>query len=82
VIAAACGVFVTTAVSGCGRQTEGTAAGPPPLSAAEQAKAAEQVRQAEISARTAQINRSGLPPDQKQRLLEQVRATAGNKQAQ
>lgn len=78
-VVAVCGLIAAAGVAGCGRKTEGPAAGTPPLSAAEQAKAAEQARQAEINARIAQINRADMPPDQKQRMVEQVRATAGKK---
>jgi hypothetical protein len=46
------------------------------LSAGDKQKMTEMSKQAEINFKSDQINRSNLPPEQKQRLLEQVRAGA------
>lgn len=56
--------------SGCGHSEQA------PLSADDKQKITETSRQAEINVRSYQINHSNLPPEQKQRLLEQVRSGA------
>jgi guanyl-specific ribonuclease Sa len=47
------------------------------LSASEQQKQAQMTRKAGVDVMSAQINGSNLPPEQKQRLLEQVRTNGG-----
>jgi hypothetical protein len=62
--------------AGCRKAAQETTAAPE-LSASDKAKMAKASRQAQIDFESAQINHSNLPPEQKQRLLEQVRASAG-----
>jgi hypothetical protein len=47
------------------------------MSAAQRQKIAYQQRQVGINTEINQINNSNLPPDQKQRLIDQVRASGG-----
>ena len=65
----------TVFVAGCNTGAQNAAA--PQLSASDQKKMAEASKQAQIEFESAQINHSNLPPDQKQRMLEQVRSSAG-----
>jgi len=62
-----CSVALTT---GCGNK-----GGETQLSAADQQKITAQQRQAAVNMQISQINNSNLPPDQKQRLIDQVRTS-------
>jgi|GEM_PF-2338975 hypothetical protein len=75
-----CGAVLCGAatLTGCAsRSATETAATPRPLTDAEKAQRDEQARKAAIGMRAAQINRSNLPPEEKQRLLNQVQASGG-----
>lgn len=54
-----------------------SAGAPAQLSATDRQKQIEMSRQAEINFKSDQINHSNLPPEQKQRLLDQIRSGAG-----
>lgn len=57
-------------VSGCNRSA-------PPVSASERQKITEQQRQAAIDKQVSQVNSSNLAPEEKQRIINQVRASGG-----
>ncbi len=63
--------FSVTFVLGCTKSEQTQ------LSTGDKQKLTEVSRQAEMNFKSEQINHSKLPPEQKQRLLEQVRAGAG-----
>ena len=62
-----CSVALTT---GCGNK-----GADPQVSAADQQKIAAQQRQTAVNMQISQINNSNLPPDQKQRLIDQLRTS-------
>jgi len=62
--------------AGCSKATQDSAA-TPQLSASDKQKMDEMSRQANINFRSAQINRSNLPPAEKKRLLDQISASGG-----
>jgi hypothetical protein len=64
-------VFVAASVAGCHSSEPASTTAPPPPPAA--------VQQSAIQMQEYQINHSNLPPDQKQRLLDQIRASGGKK---
>jgi hypothetical protein len=66
---------LTALAAGCKPSAEAPSQNPT-LTAAQQAEKAA-AKRAEISMRTDQINRSNLPPEQKQALLNQIRSSAG-----
>ena len=62
--------------TGCGKTADSATAAPPQLSAADRAKRDEMNRKAQVGAMSDQINRSSLTPEQKQQMLQQVKAPA------